>query len=339
MTTLPSLWRRPWLLMLPMLVLVLMASASCAQAQAGRQRVLAALPVLHALAAELTAETTIDAVCLPPGAAVPLQSQAGALSRVDASVFQEGSAVITLGSLWRADPLYAAARRHNLRIIDIDASHSWDASTPAVTVIRVPANDVPWVQRDNGSGAWSPYGWLGIGNALRMATIIAGDLARLSPPDAPRIAANLAALESRMRVLKADYAARLSPLQDLRVLSLADEFIYLYAEFGIYVDGWFVRQDVEWRDADRAALTQYLREHGIRVVVHKWQPDAGIAKAIADGGARLVILDAGNPGVLADADQRYEVLMRANLDALLAAFTASGGSQAPPERDAADPTS
>ncbi|MDR7104242.1 ABC-type Zn uptake system ZnuABC Zn-binding protein ZnuA [Pseudomonas frederiksbergensis] len=255
---------------------------------------------------------------------MPMESQANALSRLEPAVFQQATAVVTLGNLWRADPLYTTARRHNLRIVEIDASHSWDTVKPGVAVARVPSNDVPWVTERDVDGGLSPYAWLGPVNAMRMSAIIATDLARLSPPDAPRIERNLAALEGRLRQLKANYGARLLAVPDLRVLSLADEFTYLFGEFGIFVDGWFVRQDIDWSDADCTALTRYLRERDIHVVVHKWAPDARIAKAIEDGGARLLILDAGNPGMLADAADGYEALLSSNLDSLLTAFAPPG---------------
>ena len=314
--------RRPWLAML----VLLLGNPLCAIADIGRQQVLVALPAVYALTSALSDGTTIEVVRLPADAAVPMESQANALSRLDAAAFQQSAAVVTLGSLWRADPLYATARRHNLRIVEIDASHSWDTIKPGVAVARVPSNDVPWATERDVDGGLSPYAWLGPVNAMRMSVIIATDLARLSPSDAPRIEHNLAALESRLRQLKANYGARLVAVPDLRVLSLASEFTYLFGEFGIFVDGWFVRQDIAWSDADCTALTQYLRERDIHVVVHKWAPDARIAKAIEDGGARLLILDAGNPGILADAANGYEALLSSNLDALLAAFAPPGAN-------------
>ncbi|EJM21739.1 ABC-type metal ion transport system, periplasmic component/surface adhesin [Pseudomonas sp. GM18] len=313
---------RPWLALLALLL----GSPLSAFADAGRQQVLVALPAVYALTSALSEGTTVEAVRLPPDAATPMESQANALSRLEASVFQQAAAVVTLGSLWRADPLYAAARRHNLRIVEIDASRSWDTIKPGVAVTRVPSNDVPWAAARDVDGGPSPYAWLGPVNAMRMSALIAADLARLSPSDAPRIERNLATLEGRLRRIKADYGARLLEVPDLRVLSLANEFIYLFGEFGIFVDGWFVRQDIDWSDADRAALTRYLRERDIRVVVHKWAPDARIAKAIQDGGARLLILDAGNPGMLTDAAGGYDALLSSNLDALLAAFAPTGAN-------------
>ncbi|CAH0175846.1 hypothetical protein SRABI70_01131 [Pseudomonas sp. Bi70] len=303
---------------------LLLGASTAVFAGSAPPRVLVALPALHALTASLCQGTRITAVRIPADAAVPMQSQANALARLAPGVFQQADAVITLSSLWRADPLFASARRHNLRIVEIDASRSWDPVKPGVAVTQAPSNDVPWAATDDQPGAEpSPYAWLGAINAMRMAAIIAADLARLSPEDAPRIARNLSALENRLRQLKADYGPRLAQIPDLRVLSLASEFVYLFGEFDIFVDGWFVRQDIDWSPADREALSHYLREREIKVVVHKWAPDAAIAEAIEAGGARLLILDAGNPGILADPGKPYDDLLRTDLDAVLAAFAPS----------------
>ncbi|MGN8079242.1 metal ABC transporter solute-binding protein, Zn/Mn family [Variovorax sp. 22077] len=321
-----------WLLM----VSVLLLGQPPAHAGTRGHTVLTALPAVHALASALDEGTSIRVRRLPTDAAAPMEGQAQALSRVEPAVFQQADAVITLSSLWRADALYATARRHNLRIVEIDASRSWDAARPSVAVMRTPINNVPWAGERNGDGSLSPYVWLGPVNAMRMAVSIAADLARLAPADAPRVERNLAALEDRLRQVKARYGARLAQLQHPRVLSLASEFVYLFSEFDVYVDGWFVKQDVDWTGADLAALTRHLREHGIRVVVHRWKPDEKIVHAVEQGGARLLILDAGDPGVLADAARSYETLVAHDMDALLAALaradaeTGDGGASPRP---------
>ncbi|WCE09038.1 metal ABC transporter solute-binding protein, Zn/Mn family [Pseudomonas sp. JBR1] len=249
-----------------------------------------------------------------------MQSLASALNRLGGQPFAQAAAVVTLSSLWQADPLYASARRHNLRIVEVDASRAWDPHQPALALLRVPANDVPWARATTSEPGHSPFVWLGPVNGLRLATLIAADLARLSPEDAPRITTNLRQFEADVRNLKAEYGARTVALNDARVLALANEFTYLFDDFGLYVEGWFVRQDVDWSETDRSALTQYLRERDIQVVVHKWTPSAPIAEAIRAAGARLVVLDVGNPGLFADPTVRYETFLRSNLDRLLAAF-------------------
>lgn len=291
----------------------------------GRLRVLTALPAVHALTSTLCKGTGIDVMRLPSGTAVPMEAQSNALTRVDADLFRNADAVITLRSLWRADPLYPMARRHNLRIIEIDAARSWDAAKPNLAVVETPKNDVPWGDPSRLEAGLSPYAWLGTDNGVRMATLIAADLTRLAPADANRIAQNLAALEARLRRLKAGYDVRMAALQDPKVLSLANEFVYALGEFGVFVDGWDARQDIDWSDSDRAALSRYLRERGIRLVVHKWKPDEQIIKAIERGGAQLLILDAGNPGMLTDEAGDYEALLTWNVNTLLTALEKAAG--------------
>ena len=298
----------------------LLAGSLPAQAEGGRHRVLTALPALQALTAALCNATSIDAVRLPSQAAVPMEALANALSRQDTAAFREAEAVVTLSSLWRADPLFRTARGHNLRLIEIDAAYSWDDAKLALAVMHPPANE--FFTDDTGApkNGLSPFAWLSPINAMRMAGAVAGDLARLSPVDAPRIKRNLAELETRIRRLKADCGARLAKLADPRLASLADEFVYLFEDFGLLVEGWFIKQDVEWTDADRSAFTRYLRQRDIRVVVHKWMPNDKIHSAITEAGARLLVLDAGNPGLWANAAVGYEALVQSNLDALLSAF-------------------
>jgi hypothetical protein len=79
---------------------------------------------------------------------------------------------------------------------------------------------------------------------------------------------------------------------------------------------------VRWTDQDLAALTNHLRDNGIKVVIHKWQPSDAIQKAVSDGGAKLVVLDAGDPGVVVDralAPDGLQQILRKNLESIVAA--------------------
>ena len=84
------------------------------------------------------------------------------------------------------------------------------------------------------------------------------------------------------------------------MFALTGDFVYLTNDMGLYVDGYFVKQDVRWTDADLAKLTHHLRDNGIKVVIHKWQPSEAIQNAVRAAGAELVVLDAGDPGVVVD---------------------------------------
>jgi deoxyribodipyrimidine photolyase len=91
---------------------------------------------------------------------------------------------------------------------------------------------------------------------------------------------------------------------------------------GLYVDGYVIKQDVRWTEADLAALTQHLRERAITIVLHKWQPSEAIQAAIRAAGAELVVLDTGDPGVVIEralAPDGLQQILRKNLDAIVAA--------------------
>ena len=309
------------------LVLCSTAFFTTAKAQVPTEHlVLTSLQATYSITTALARGTQVRVMNIPSQGAV-MDSQAFALTRVDDAIFKQAEAVVTINKLWREDPLYPVARARNIQVINIDASFPWGATESGVSVMRKPINNVPWeVQQDNDAVGLSRYMWLSSANAIRMAELVAADLVRLSPKDAQQIQTNLAAFTVSTRQFTAEYGARFALLPDPRVFSLADEFVYLLSDLGIYVDGWFIKQDVNWSEADLAALTKYLQSHDIRVVVHKWMPDDKIKAAITKANAALVVLDAGDPGRVINSaidPAGYEVLMRENMEGLLRAFGSS----------------
>jgi ABC-type Zn uptake system ZnuABC Zn-binding protein ZnuA len=106
------------------------------------------------------------------------------------------------------------------------------------------------------------------------------------------------------------------------VFALTGDFVYLTNDMGLFVDGYFIKQDVRWTDADLAALTKHLREHDIKIVLHEWEPSEAIQNAVRAAGAKLVVLDGGDPGVVVDralVKDGLQQILRKNLDAIVAA--------------------
>jgi ABC-type Zn uptake system ZnuABC Zn-binding protein ZnuA len=307
--------------------------------------VLTALPVLYSMAKALTQGTTTVVRNLPE-AGRPMSSlesyftlQADRL----AAEFAAADAVVTIGKLWRDDPLYVAARGANIRIVEIDATKPWSTTLEGASIVLEPADDVPWAapgERGATDAARSPsiYYWLSLANGAQAADIVAADLMRLAPVDAPRIAENLAAFRARVLDLKRRYEAELALLADVTVFALTRDLVYLTTDLGVYVDGYFTKHDIHWTAADAEALTARLRERDIGVVLHRWEPAEPIAAAIAAAGAALVVLevgDAGDPSMTADgtlAEDGYLRLLQADLEALTAALQAAAGQPPPVPR-------
>ena len=238
--------------------------------------VLTTLPVTYSVAKALTKDTAIEVENLPEGGR-PMASQQSFFSAQAERLseqFARADAVITIGKLWQDDPLFVAARSANIRIVDIDATKPWSETLEGASIVLAPVEDAPWSQRSATDAPRQPsvYFWLSPSNGARIADIVAQDLMRLAPADAPQIQANLAAYRRSFARLKREYEVKLAALADVTVYALTAELVYLTTDMGIYVDGYFLEQDIRWTDADAAAFRQYLQDNDIHVVLHRWDP-------------------------------------------------------------------
>jgi ABC-type Zn uptake system ZnuABC Zn-binding protein ZnuA len=178
---------------------------------------------------------------------------------------------------------------------------------------------------DPPESATAPYFWLSLSNSIRMADIIATDLAALFPQSAPDIIRNLDVLKRSLLQMRGQYQDRLIEAGGDVVFALSGDFVYLTNDMGLLVDGYFIKQDVRWTASDLAGLTKHLHEAKIKVVLHKWTPSEAIQKAVRDGGAQLVVLDAGDPGLTVNdalATDGLQQILRKNLEAILSGLKA-----------------
>jgi ABC-type Zn uptake system ZnuABC Zn-binding protein ZnuA len=240
-----------------------------------------------------------------------------------APTFKSAAAVVSLTNALPGDPLYRFARDANIRIVDIEAAVPWPLDAPGVALAEAPESNVAWGKdADSPETAVAPYFWLSVSNSIRMGDIVAQDLEVLFPDHAATIGKNLETVKRSLLALRGEYQGKLIESGADVVFALTGDFVYLTNDMGLYVDGYFIKQDVRWTDADLAALTKHLRDNAIKVVIHKWQPSDAIQKAIAAGGAKLVVLDAGDPGVVVEralAKDGLQQILKKNLDAIVGA--------------------
>ena len=295
--------------------------------------VITSLPITYYLASALTANTPIEVKNLPKKGR-RLNGQANFFtSRAEklAETFKLASAVITIGKLWREDPLFTAARSANIRIVEIDATKPWSNSLEGISVAMTPAQDSPWTTdgRQSGHGVKSGetkpsvFYWLSLVNSARSADIIAQDLIRLVPSEADIIKTNLAAVRSQLLELQRSSERALLNAPNITVFSLAPELIYLTSEQNLFVDGSFYKQDIEWTSDDTTAFEKHLKDHQIGVVLHKWEPAEPILKAINAANAKLVVIETLDAGIAKQGrmlPDSYFLLMEENLSHLRAAL-------------------
>jgi len=296
--------------------------------------ILTTLPVTYFLSSALVADTTIQVKNLPKrGRRLNGQENYFTSKKAKklAKTFNSASAVVTIGKLWRDDPLFTAARSANIHIVEIDATKPWSSTLEGISVAMAPVQDTPWET----SGPKSSHGakeaentpsvffWLSLMNSARSAEIIAEDLMRLVPGEAPTIKANLTKLHSKLMELQRRNELAMLNAADITVFSLAPELVYLTSEQNLFVDGSFYKQDIEWTSTDTAALEKHLKENKIGVVLHKWEPAEPILNAIKAAGAKLVVIETLDAGIVKKGSMlpdSYLMLMEENLESLRAAF-------------------
>lgn len=315
--------RHPRLRYLAAAIVFVGALAGKSIAQETGLLVLTSLQATYSLTSSLAEGTNIRVENAPAdGSRMAAQERALFSANLD-DLFVDADAVVTIARVWREDRLYQAARARNIRVVPIDAARPWDEEAASVGLRRVPCSNARWTESIPCTEEISPFIWLSISNGVRMAEHIATDLARLSPNDAQAIQRNLDALLIELRMLKSEYDNRFAFVSDLRVFALASEFVYLFGEMGIFVDGTFTKEDVRWTEDDLQGFENYLEQSGPTTVVHKWEPSEQIREAISRAGSQLVILDSGDPG--SEIEGRldpggYVSILRSDLNALLDAF-------------------
>ncbi len=285
--------------------------------------VLTSLQSTYSLTSALAEDTNIRVENAPPdGARMAAQERTLFAEDLD-ELFADADAVVTIARVWREDRLYQAARTRNIHVVPIDAARPWNEAAAPVALRRRPCSNVSWAESTMCTDEISPFIWLSMSNGVRMAENIASDLERLVPSEATTIQSNLLALVAEIRALKSEYDNRFALLPETRVFALAEEFVYLFGEMGIFVEGTFTKEDVRWTEADLEAFEEYIEQSGSIVVVHKWEPAQPIAEAITRAGGKLVILDPADPGREAGDrldSEGYLSILRSDLDALLNAF-------------------
>jgi ABC-type Zn uptake system ZnuABC Zn-binding protein ZnuA len=300
------------------LSLVLMLAVPLAVAQEKSVLVLTSLPATYAITSAVAEGTSIRVENLPRDAR-PMSALGRFFEKPSEEVvalMRGADAVVTIGKLWRDDPLFAAVRAQNIRVVNIDATEPYSRTLPGVALVREPGGAAPWSggATEASGAAPSIYFWLSPSNGARVAEIVAHDLAQLSPKDAERVMQNLASYRRKLFAIKRTYEEKLASLENVTVFALTPDFAYLTADVGLFVDGYFVKQDIDWTPADLAALRKYLSDRKLRVVLHKWEPSEPIRKAIQDAGAQLVVLSTGETG-------NYEAQLESDLNALFAALS------------------
>ncbi|MBY5991478.1 metal ABC transporter solute-binding protein, Zn/Mn family [Ferrimonas balearica] len=249
----------------------LLALATLLLALPAKAALLTHLPATHMLATELTQGTELTVTYLPPRRYGLTRLPAWFDGQGEATVAkaaQSADAVITLGSIWPADPLYPHARAHNIRVVELDASR---ALTPKGSSV---------VTRQMADGATSPYVWLSPANLARMADILAADLKALYPAHAERIAQNETALKQAITQLQRDQQQALMASGIDAVVLLDDRLEDFVSGNSLFVLARNTKPALTWTDEDKAELKALAEEEGALVLLSAGKVPASVTQGL-----------------------------------------------------------
>lgn len=134
-----------------------------------------------------------------------------------------------------------------------------------------------------------PHVWLDPGNAQAWLGLIAAELSRLDPENAPTYAANAAAAAEDLAALDARLAARLEPVRGKPVVTFHDAYGYFGAHYGLDFAGSVALGDAASPGAARLQELRGRMEAGeVLCIFPEVQHDPALVAQMAEGtGAKI----------------------------------------------------
>lgn len=214
---------------------------------------------------------------------------------------------VSLRSAWSADPIYAWARRANIRIVHVDATRPLTEQRAGVPLLQ---------QQDK---TISPFVWRSPANMARMADIAGADLMEIFPEYAEGIRRNLRVCKRALFQMRSRFEEDFSMLERFELVTLTQAYDYLLDEFGLTVVKTMTTPEHKWTEKDSETLQRVLRNGDVRSVLCAWAPKQEILKVIHDSGAKAVVL---SPLAIREGDPLAQLLVwyEGNLNALYSAL-------------------
>lgn len=191
----------------------------------------------------------------------------------DLSIAKKAQAVIDVAKIWQEDAIYGKARINNIKIIEIDASFTYDDKM------------TPLFFTDYSNGKVNPYVWLGSKNLVRMANIVARDLVKIYPKDKVKIEKNINDFTKKILELENKANSDLLSANTSEVISLSENLQYFLHDLNIYTE----YEKYELVSPENVA--ELMKNKGIFIIVSDRWLKKNIVKAIKEAGGEFVIID------------------------------------------------
>ena len=144
-----------------------------------------------------------------------------------------------------------------------------------------------------------PHAWLAPENARLWLDVIADELSRLDPENAPTYAANAAAGKAEIQTAQAQIAETLSQPQGGGFVVFHDAYQYFEQSFGIQAAGAIALSDASDPSPARIAeIQQVVKDHAVRCVFSEPQFNPDLVATVLEGSAaKTVVIDPMGTGL------------------------------------------
>jgi len=170
------------------------------------------------------------------------------------------------------------------------------------------------------SGTTDPHFWLDPQRYSEVATVIAGRLARIDPAHRAEYETNAKAFGDKLTALSGELTTGLANCRRRDIVTSHSAFAYFAKRFGmrqIAING--ISPDQEPKAGALAAVSTYVKAHGVTTIYAETLASPAIAQTVADEtGASMATLDPIEGLTSRSSGKDYFEIMRSNLTALRA---------------------
>lgn len=215
-----------------------------------------------------------------------------------AEVTGQAQVVVSMGSIWQADPLYPHTRAHNIQVINVDAGQALLPNGQAVTALHT-------------QDGVSPYVWLSAANLMRMTEIIGDDFVRIWPEHKQTISDNQGQLLQSLKELSASQQRQLFEAEIDSVILLEEALEDFVLANDLFVLERKFKPNLDWNEQDIADIAEWVKEEPELWVLTTRPVNQRLLKLLPEGVSVLRIdpLDRWGRGIQVD-----NPLQRWNLD-------------------------
>ena len=308
-------------------IISLLLTSTALPALADVPRVVADIPPIHAIAAQVMGDLGQPELLLDSGA----NAHSYQLRPSQAASLAEADLILWVGpqmTPWMARALEGlSADVPHLALLTAEGTYTreFGASKPHDHAHEEAAgheghdHDAP----GHSHSGVDPHAWLDPANARVWAGVIAAELSRIDPENAATYAANAAAAQARIDVLDAELAAMLAPAKGKPFVVFHDAYGYFADHYGLTVAGSIALGDASSPGAARLReLSQDVASGGAICLFPEAQHDGALVTQMAEGSAAKIgaALDPEGSSIPPGPDA-YDALMRALATNILSCVT------------------